>query len=144
MIAVETNILVYAHREDVEEHERAHGAFSTLLGSGVAWAIPWPCVHEFIGTVTRPKYYVPPTPLETALAAVAAILQGRNLPLLHEGPTHFELLKSIALRAGATGARIHDARIAAICIANGVSELWSADREFSRFPDLKVVNPLVR
>lgn len=42
-----------------------------------------------------------------------------------------------------TGGRVHDARIAAICIQHSVSELWSADRDFGRFPDLTVVNPLI-
>jgi predicted nucleic acid-binding protein len=42
-----------------------------------------------------------------------------------------------------TGAKVHDARIAALCLSHGVSELWSADRDFSRFPDLKTRNPLV-
>jgi len=39
---------------------------------------------------------------------------------------------------------IHDARIAAICLENGVVELWSADRDLGRFAGLKVVNPLVK
>jgi hypothetical protein len=35
------------------------------------------------------------------------------------------------------------ARIAALCRQHGVRELWSADRDFNRFPGLVVVNPLV-
>jgi predicted nucleic acid-binding protein len=47
------------------------------------------------------------------------------------------------LQAGrVTGARVHDARIAALCRHHGVAELWSADRDFSRFPGLPVRNPL--
>jgi predicted nucleic acid-binding protein len=42
------------------------------------------------------------------------------------------------------GGRTHDARIAAICIQHGVRELWSADRDFSRFPELTTANPLAR
>ncbi len=52
--------------------------------------------------------------------------------------------KNLALKGKASGPRIHDARIAAICLQNGVAELWSADRDMSRFQALKVVNPLVR
>lgn len=40
------------------------------------------------------------------------------------------------------GAMIHDARIAAICRSQGVMELGSADRDFSRFPGVSVRNPL--
>jgi predicted nucleic acid-binding protein len=41
------------------------------------------------------------------------------------------------------GAQVHDARIVALCLQHGVKELWSADRDFGRFPILAVVNPLV-
>ncbi|NNK63615.1 MAG: VapC toxin family PIN domain ribonuclease, partial [Gemmatimonadetes bacterium] len=40
------------------------------------------------------------------------------------------------------GPRIHDARVAALCDYHGVRELWSADRDFTRFPDLRTRNPL--
>jgi predicted nucleic acid-binding protein len=38
---------------------------------------------------------------------------------------------------------VHDARIAALCLQHGVRELWSADRDFNRFPALRTRNPLV-
>jgi uncharacterized protein len=52
-------------------------------------------------------------------------------------------LKEIATQGQIRGGQIHDARIAAICLQHGVSELWTADRDFSRFPQLKTRNPLV-
>jgi len=63
--------------------------------------------------------------------------------LLGEGPDHFQRLESLALAAKATGPMIHDARIAALCLSHGVRQLLSADRDFSRFPALRVKNPLV-
>jgi hypothetical protein len=63
--------------------------------------------------------------------------------LLHEGPSHFELLRDLVTAGKIEGSQIHDARIAAICLSHGVSELWTADRDFSRFPQLRVRNPLV-
>ena len=53
-------------------------------------------------------------------------------------------LRSLTMKGRITGGRIHDARIAAICLQHGVRELWSADRDFNRFPELRVVNPLLR
>ena len=64
MIAVDTNILVYAHREESPWHDAATSALSGLSGE---WAIPWPCVHEFLAIVTHPKIFDPPTPLATAM-----------------------------------------------------------------------------
>jgi predicted nucleic acid-binding protein len=50
----------------------------------------------------------------------------------------------IALEQGRiSGPQVHDARVAAICQDHGVRELWTADRDFGRFPALKVRNPFV-
>ena len=54
-----------------------------------------------------------------------------------------EQLRDLAVRAKLSGPRIHDARIAALCLHHGVRELWTADRDFSAFPKLKTRNPLV-
>ena len=63
--------------------------------------------------------------------------------LLAESGARWAQLKTLLQRAKTTGAAVHDARIAALCLQHGVAELWSADRDFSRYPALKVVNPLV-
>ena len=62
---------------------------------------------------------------------------------LSEGGTYWSLLSSLLASAKATGPLVHDARIAALCLSHGIRELWSADRDFSRFPELKVTNPRV-
>ncbi len=51
-------------------------------------------------------------------------------------------LERIARPALLQGALVHDARVAALCLFHGVRVLWSADRDFSRFPELTVLNPL--
>ena len=143
MIAVDTNILIYAHREDSPHYPAALRCVEKLAEGSASWAIPWPCVHEFISIVTRPRIYNPPTPLVQALAQIEAWLESPGLTLLSESEQHWSDLRSLAVAGHVTGARIHDARIAAICRQHGVRELWSADRDFSRFAGLKVVNPLV-
>ena len=65
---VDTNLLVYAHREDSPWHEKALARVTELANSDSPWAIPWSCVHEFLAIVTHPKIYNPPTPLVTALS----------------------------------------------------------------------------
>jgi uncharacterized protein len=62
---------------------------------------------------------------------------------LSETAGYWPVLQRLLLSGQITGAKVHDARIAALCLSHGVSELWSADRDFSRFPDLKTRNPLV-
>jgi len=63
LIAVDSNILVYAHREDLRWHDAAYVRMVELSEEPAAWAIPWPCIHEFLAIMTHPRIYSPPTPL---------------------------------------------------------------------------------
>jgi uncharacterized protein len=143
MIAVDTNILVYAHREDSPWHEKALARVTDLAHSGTPWAIAWSSVHEFLAIVTHPKIYDPPTPLAIALEALEAWQDSPGLRLLGEGPGYFETLSKQATAGKIKGSKIHDARIASICLHHGVKKLWTADRDFSSFPDLACENPLI-
>ena len=143
MIAVDTNILVYAHREDSPFHAPAARRLAGLAEGRAPWAVPWSCLHEFLAIVTHPRIYAPPTPQGRALDQVAAWLESPSLVVLTESASHWTMLRSLIEGARIAGPRVHDARIAALCRQHGVRELWSADRDFSRFAGLKVVNPLV-
>lgn len=143
MIAVDTNILVYAHREDAEWHEAAAARVGELAEGRSAWAIPWPCIHEFLAIVTHPRIFSPPTPLGAAITQLEAWIESPALVLLSEGEGYWRWLKEGVAGGRVTGPRVHDARIAAICVQHGVRELWSADRDFGRFPGLAVRNPLM-
>ena len=143
MIAVDTNLLVYAHREDSSWHESAALRIAELAEDRSPWAIPWPCLHEFVGIVTHPRIYAPPTPLAGAIDQIEAWLEAPGLVLLGEGEGYWLELRA-ALEAGRiVGALVHDARVAALCRLHGVRELWTADRDFGRFPGLRARNPLV-
>lgn len=143
MIAVDTNILVYAHREESPFHTAAASCVAALAEGPAIWAIPWPCVHEFLAIVTHPRIYAPPTPLPLALDQVDAWLESPTLTLLTESAAHWPTLRALLATGQVAGPRVHDARIAALCRQHGVRELWSADRDFSRFAGIAVVNPLV-
>lgn len=144
MIAIDTNLLVYAYREDSPFHESAKESLRPVVEGAAPWALPWPCVHEFIGVVTSDRVYKPASPLPSVLAFLDATLGSPQLHLLAESPGYLEKLRALATAARLKGPRIHDARVAALCLHHGVSELWSADRDFSAFPQLKVRNPLVK
>jgi toxin-antitoxin system PIN domain toxin len=143
MTAVDTNILVYAHREDSEWHERAAAAVAELAESTGEWAIPWPCLHEFLAIVTHPRIFRTPTPLDLAVGQVDAWLESPSLIVLSENEEYLDCFRELVLKARVTGARIHDARVAAMCSSHGVRELWTADRDFSMFSQVRVLNPLV-
>ena len=143
MIALDTNLLVYAHRADSPFHEPASKLLKRLVAGKARWAIPWPCLHEFIAIVTHPRIYKKPTPLELALQTIRSLVSCPNNVTLAEEDGYLDQLAALASVAKIQGAAIHDARIAALCVHHGIAELWSADRDFSRFPGLKTVNPLI-
>jgi toxin-antitoxin system PIN domain toxin len=143
VIAVDTNILVYAHRADSPFHERAREHVKSAAEGVAVWAIPWPCLHEFLAIVTHPRIYAPPTPISQALDQVDAWLESPSLSLLSENENHWSALRRAVETGHVQGPRVHDARIASLCLSHGVTELWSADRDFSRFGELRVINPLV-
>ncbi len=143
MIAVDTNVLVYAHREDAEFHREALDALMTLAKGNRLWGIPWPCIHEFIAIATHPAIYDPPSDLSVALDAIDVWMGTPYCRLIGEGTGYWEKLRSTAIQGRVRGPRIHDARIAAICMHHGVNELWTADRDFSRFRELAIRNPLL-
>ncbi len=143
MIAVDTNLLVYAHRQDSPWHAAAYALVRKLAEGGEPWAIPWPCLHEFVAIVTHPRVYAPPTPLARALDQVDAWLESPSLVLLSESGGYWAALRRVLAAGRVVGPQVHDARVAALCHFHGVRELWTADRDFGRFRDLKVVNPLV-
>ena len=143
MIALDTNILVYAHRSDSDWHDGATACIRGLAEGTTPWAIPWPCVHEFLAIATHARIYDPPTPLGHAVEQVAAWLESPTLALLGEGRDYWPIAADLIRDGRATGPRVHDARVAALCLAHGVRELWTADRDFTRFTALAVRNPLV-
>jgi hypothetical protein len=143
VIAVDTNILVYAHREDASWHGAALDAITGLAEGRSAWAIPWPCLHEFLAIVTHPRIYRPPTPIAIALDQVSAWLESPTLVKLAENESYWDALRECLSAGRVAGPQVHDARIAALCLAHGVRELWTHDRDFGRFSALVVRNPLV-
>jgi toxin-antitoxin system PIN domain toxin len=143
VIAVDTNILVYAHREDAQWHDMAYGRLTELAEGRAPWAIPWPCLHEFLALVTHPRIYAPPTPAGTAIDQVDAWLESPSLTLLAESEGYWHDLRATLLEGRIVGPQVHDARVAALCRLHGVRELWTVDRDFGRFPGLTARNPLV-
>jgi toxin-antitoxin system PIN domain toxin len=139
--ALDTNILVFAEIANNPFHARAMQILRECSEGAVAWAIPWPCIYEFLRVVTHSRVYHPPVPHEKALADVRLILGSPSLVLLSETDRHAEVMEEVVRASAATGNLVHDAHIAALCLEHGVSELVTGDRDFLRFEGLRIVDP---
>lgn len=142
MIAIDTNVLVYAEVPSLPFHEPARELLDRLAVQPEPWAIPWPCVYEFLRVVTHPVLFENKVPLDRALDDLRRILNSPSVRLLSETPRHAAVLDHLLRESQVTANRIHDAHVAALCIEHGITEIITGDRDFRRFP-VKVMNPFL-
>lgn len=138
MIAVDTNILVYAHRGEMAQHSEAHDAVMALAEGDEQWGIPVLVVTQFLHVVTHPRVFSPPSPMATARATLDALLDSPTARLLLPGERHRPLLAAAIEEGGATGNLVLDAAIVATCREHGVSTILTNDLDFRRFPSIEV------
>ncbi len=137
MIALDTNILIYADREDSALHAAALRAVRLLAEGDEAWAIPVFCVGEFLRVVSHDRLFDPPTPVTDAIDSVDSLLSSPSARLLTPGDRYLRLLRSLVEESGAQGNLVFDAQIAAVCLEHGATMLLTEDRDFTRFRSLK-------
>lgn len=138
MIAVDTNILVHAHREESPKHLAAHARVVALAESRARWGIPVFCIGEFVRVITHPGLFHPPYSASEACEALTRLLASPSLTVLCPGSAYPELLVEAVREANAIGNVAFDAQIVALCRENGVSRLLTEDRDFDRFQGLVI------
>ena len=143
MIAIETTILVHAHRPDLPGYDAANQALSTLIASGNKYGLPIHCLVEFSGVVSQPKLWKSPSSAEQIRAQIDAWFEPPTAYILGEEQEFMSLYLDLLRSSGVCGGTVHDARIAACCLYHRVSVLWTADRDFGRFTALDTLNPLI-
>ena len=143
MIAVDTNILVYAHRRDSPWHAQASAVMRNLATGAAPWGIALHCLVEFYGIATHPKIYKTPTTPAKAADQIRAWTASPSLHILVETGESVESILNLCAKTKTVGSMVHDARVAALCHDHGIDWLLTADRDFSRFAGVKTKNPLV-
>jgi len=137
LIAVDTNVLVYAHRAELPRHQAALDRLIALAESPARWAIPVFCLGEFIRVITHPKLFNPPHSAEEACQTMARLLASPSATVLSPGLGYSQLLAEAIREANAVGNLVFDAQIVALCREHGVSLLLTEDRDFDRFRGLR-------
>lgn len=139
---MDTNVLVYAHRRETSEHDAALDVVRGLAEGASSWAIPWPCIYEFFSVVTNARIWKDSaTRPQQAWSQIEAWLGSPSLRLLGETSGFAPLLGRFLTRSRVRGPVVHDARVAALCVAHGVEALLTRDRDFSLFPELITRDP---
>jgi len=138
LIAVDTNVLVYADRTDSPKHALAIARLTELAEGREAWALPVFCIGEFVRVVSHPRVFDPPTPAIEAVAAVAALLESPSLRLLSPGPRYWSIFADLIREGDVSGNLVFDAQIAALCLEHGARTLLTEDRDYHRFTRITV------
>ena len=133
MIAIDTNVLVYAHVDTFAKHAVARDELTRLAEGATAWAIPSPCLGEFVRVVTHPRILEKPYSVEEAVEALDAVLASPSLAVLHPGEQYWSYFADAAREADARGNLAFDAVIVATCRESGATSLLTEDRDFARF-----------
>lgn len=140
MILVDANILLYAYDSLAEHHAVARRWWESVLNDQEPVALAPVTVLAFLRIATNPRLRNP-MPMRSAVDIVGSWLQQPTVALLEQGPRHWEILSELLLDGQVAGPLVMDAHLAALAIEHG-AELYSNDRDFSRFPNLRVRNPL--
>ena len=139
MIAVDSNVLVYAHRAEMAQHEAARAVLRELAEGDEPFAVPAFVAAEFLRVVTHPRMFRPPSSMTVARSDLDAVLDSPAARLLLPGPRHRALLVDAIDEGGATGNLVFDAAIVATCREHGVTRILTNDLDFRRFPSVEVV-----
>lgn len=141
MIAVDTSILVYAHRSETDLHAPATTALVTLAEGVVPWGLPVFCITEFLRVVTHRRVFSPPSTVSQALGFVDDVIASPVCRVVRPGPEFVRVLTETARAADARGNLMFDAQIAALCREHGIASVLTNDRDFERFEHVRVRYP---
>lgn len=138
MIAVDTNVLVYAHRRELPQHDAARRRLTELAEGSSRWAIPVFCLGEFLRVITHPRVFEPSYTIDEGCEALRRVLAAPSLAVLYPRERYAALLLETMKSGGAAGNLVFDAQIAALCLESGATTLLTNDRGFRRFPGLTI------
>jgi predicted nucleic acid-binding protein len=141
MIAIDTNLLIYAHRSGTREHRSARSAIEAACGSAGGCAITLPSIAEFFSVVTHPAASGRPSSPGDAAAFLAALEEAGAI-VLGPGPAFSTRLLQTAADLAVSGPRIFDLQIGLCALDGGATELWTHDANFVKIPGLFIRDPL--
>jgi toxin-antitoxin system PIN domain toxin len=139
LIAIDANVLVYAHRAEMKQHAAAVRKLKELTDGAEPIALTWTAIYQFLRVVTHPGNFKPPSSIDVAWRYCGDLFALPNVVILSETDNHAQTLDRLVARVGPVGNHVHDAHIAAVMIEHGVRDIVTNDADFERFPGIRVV-----
>ena len=141
MIAVDTHLLVYAHRRGLTQHRAAQRVIERASNDPRGWGISIQSVGEFWSVVTHPAAAGRPSSLRRATAFLRNLREQGGMQVWTPGVGFDDRLLQLAVDLDVSGPRIFDLQIALTAFEHGAAELWTHDRSFVKVPGLRLVHP---
>jgi len=141
LIVPDVNVLVYAHREDMDEHGPYREWLDWLVNAGPAYGMSEMVLSSFVRIVTNRRTFREPSETRQALASAAKLLEPPQCVPVRPGPRHWEIFDGLCRRHAVASKLVADAYLAAIVMEAGC-DLATADRDFARFEGLRWHHPL--
>ena len=138
MIAVDTNVLIYAHRLETDLNATATAELVRLAEGTEPWALPVFCLIEFTRVVTHRRVFHPPSSIAQAMDFINGLVAAPTCHVTLPGADFLQHLETTVRRADARGNLLFDAQIAALCREHGIATILTNDRDFERFDGLQV------
>jgi len=144
MIAVDSNLLIYAHRSRVPEHTASRQALQRAAEHPAGWGIPLPCLAEFWTVVTHPRASGRPSTPAEAAGFLRNLTRSGQAAIWQPAPGFSTRLLQAAEQADVSGVRIFDLQIALIASEAGAQEIWTHDKNFRPLPGLSLHDPIAK
>lgn len=142
MIAVDTNLLVYAHRTATPEHKASQRALERAATDPAGWGFTIGNVFEFWSVVTHPAAKGRPSSASEARKFLHNLVEQGGAAIWLPGPGFETRFLDTATRLGLAGPRVFDLQIAMVALDRGAREIWTHDAGFIHLPGLPVHDPL--
>ena len=139
---VDVNVLLYASDRESPHHASAAAFLRERAEDPDIFCLTWPVIMGYLRLATHPRLFARPLSPQDAVDNIAALLSLPRCRVVSE-PEHFlEVYRDIAVEVAARGNLVPDAHVAALARAHGIRTIYSRDRDFRKFPFLRVVDPV--
>lgn len=141
MKLIDVNLLLYAYDSTTALHQAAKAWLTTEVNSDEPTGLTYATVIAFVRITTSPRIMREPFAMKTAVEIVNDWLAQPSVTLLGPTERHWPMFADIAIASQAIGPLVPDADLATAALEHGAT-LCTNDRDFSRFPKLRVEYPL--
>ena len=142
MMVFDTNVLVYAGRDDSEFHVPCRDRLAQARTGSSPVFLTWNVCYEFLRVITHPSIYPQPWILDDGYRFLATLLESPRFGLLRPTERHLTVLSQIAEELpNLRGNVVHDMHTAVLMREHGISQICTMDGDFRRFPFIEVIDP---